>query len=188
MLPPMKFKALLSILLLGSLTTTAGAEVEKFMQLGDGKLHPYFRLKFTPPKGWAQDADATRENGVAMFVPVGMNFGNAPALMYIRVSYNSDKRSMEKFIEVAHERWKQEVKDTKIDQLASEKRANGMADFQIYHFVNPSQPQQAYELMAYGEDKDNDGNSFFLMIALSAANQKALDAAEPDYRAGLRAH
>jgi hypothetical protein len=42
--------------------------------------------------------------------------------------------------------------------------------------------------MAYGEDKDKDGNSFFLMIALTAASQKAIDAAEADYRAGLRAH
>jgi len=184
----MRTSLALSLVLLAALGCSAGAEVEKFIRFGDDQLNPYFRLKFAPPKGWVQDADATREHGLPIYVPVGMNFGNAPALMYIRVSYNSDKRSMDKFIEVAHERWKQAVKDSKIDQLASEKRANGMPDFQIYRFVNPSRPQQAYELMAYGEDKDKDGNSYFLMIALTAADQKAIDAAEPDYRAGLRAH
>ncbi|MES1154893.1 MAG: hypothetical protein ABUL48_00540 [Pseudorhodoplanes sp.] len=166
----------------------ASAEVQKFMSVSNGKMHPYFRLKFTPPKGWVQDLGATKEYGMPMYVPQGMDFGSAPALIYIQVSYNSDKRSLEKFIEVAHERWANEVKDTKIEKVGVEKRANSLPDFQIYHFRNPSQPQQAYELMAYGEDKDNDGNTFFLMIALSGASQKALDGAEADYRAGLRAH
>ena len=184
----MKFGFLLSMIFFVALGATANAEVEKFMQLGDGQLRPYFRLKFTPPQGWVQDAKASQENGVPIYVPKGKTFGDAPALMYIRVSYNADKRSMEKFIEVAHERWKNAVKDSKIDKLADEKRANGKADFQIYHFVNPSKPQQAYEVMAYGEDTDTDGNSYFLMIALTAPAQKAIDSAETDYRAGLRAH
>jgi hypothetical protein len=154
----MKFRFLLSMIFLAALGANAGAEVEKFIQIGDGQLRPYFRLKFTPPVGWAQDPKATQENGMPIYVPKGKTFGDAPALMYIRVSYNADKR------------------------------ANGKVDFQIYHFVNPSKPQQAYELMAYGEDADKDGNSYFLMIALTAAAQKAIDSAEADYRAGLRAH
>jgi hypothetical protein len=166
----------------------ARAEVEKFMQLSDGKLWPSFKLKFTPPKGWVQDMEATRQNGVTMYVPKGKDFGSAPALMYVRVAFNSDKRSMDKFIEVAHERWRNAVKDTKIDKVANEKRANGEPDFQIYRFENPSRAQQAYEMIAYGEDRDKDGNAFFLMIALTAASQKALDGADADYRAGLRAH
>jgi hypothetical protein len=184
----MKSRPLLAILFLAAFGANAHAEVEKFMQLGDGQLRPYFRLKFTPPQGWVQDAKATQENGLPIYVPKGMNFADAPALMYIKVSYNSDKRSMDKFIEVAHERWKNAVSDTTIDRLAGEKRANGKADFQIYRFVNPSKPEQAYELMAYGDDTDKDGNSYFLMIGLTAAERKAIDAAEADYRAGLRAH
>lgn len=184
----MRFKFLLPMIFLAALGANASAEVEKFIQIGDGQLRPYFRLKFTPPEGWVQDPKATQENGMPIFVPKGKTFGDAPALIYIRVSYNADKRPMEKFIEVAHERWKNAVKDTRIDKLADEKRANGKADFRIYHFVNPSKPQQAYELMAYGEDADKDGNSYFLMIALTAAAQKAIDSAEADYRASLRAH
>jgi len=169
-------------------TETVLAEVEKFVQLGDGQLHPYFRLRFTPPDGWVQDAQATKENDMAIYVPKGKNFGDASAVIYIRVSYNSDKRSLNKFVEVAHERWNAKVKDTKIDKLVGEKRANGKPNFQIYHFINPSRPQQAYEMMAYGEDTDKDGNSYFLMIALTGAAQKALDDAESKYRSSLRAH
>lgn len=151
-------------------------------------MRPYFRLKFTPPNGWVQDMQSTKENQLPIYVPKGKNFANADALMYIRVSYNSDKRTLDKFIEVAHERWSGAVKDSKITKLPNEKRINGKPDFQIYHFFNSSKPQQAYEMMAYGEDTDKDGNNFFLMIALTGAKQKALESAESDYRAGLRAH
>ncbi len=158
------------------------------MEFNDGHMRPSFQLKFTPPAGWVQDMEATRKNGLSMYVPKGKDFGSAPALMYVRVSFNSDKRSIDKFIEVAHERWRGAVKDTKISKVAGEKRDNGLPDFQVYRFENPSQAQQAFEMIAYGEDKDQDGNAFFLMIALSAASQKALDGADADYRAGLRAH
>ena len=185
-----RYLVLFGTLMIGAAAFVAGAraEVEKLMLLGNGQLQPSFRLKFTPPIGWVQDMDATRKNGVPMYVPKGKHFDNAPALMYVRVSFNSDKRSLDKFIEVAHERWRNEVKDTKIDKVANEKRTSGEPDFQVYRFENPSRAQQAYELMAYGEDKDKDGNTFFLMIALSAASQTALDGAGTDYRAGLRAH
>jgi hypothetical protein len=185
-----KLASMLALVTLGwiAFASLSWAEVEKFIQIGDGQLHPYFRLKFTPPDGWFEDAQATHENGMPIYVPKGKNFNNAPALIYIRVSYNNDKSSLDKFIQVAHERWNAAVADTKIDRLPSEKRANGKPDFQIYHFVNPSRPQQSYELMSYGEDTDKDGNSYFLMIALTGAAQKALDNAEKDYRSGLRAH
>jgi hypothetical protein len=184
----MKFRFLLSTIFLAALSANASAEVEKFMRQCDGKLCPYFRLKFTPPNGWVLEVNAMRENQLQIYVPRGKDFGDADAVMYIRISYNSDKRSLDKFIEVAHQRWREAVSDTKIDKLANEKRTNGLPDYQIYHFVNPSRPQQAFETMAYGEDTDKDNNPFFVMIALTGAEEKAIEAAESDYRAGLRAH
>ena len=182
--------ALLGLALLSSvMAAPAAAEVQKFMNISNGKLQPSFRLVFTPPKGWVEDKDASKKNGVPMYVPKGKTFASAPALMYIRVSYNHQAaQSMENFIEIAHQRWLKEVGDSKIDKIASQPRADGRPEFQIYHFTNPSQQQQAFELMAYGEDKDKDGNSFFLMIALSAASQKAIDEAEASYREALKAH
>lgn len=184
----MNMRAACLTLLLLTFAAPAGAEVEKFMRPSGGSLQPYFRMKFTPPAGWVQDDNATKENDLAIYVPEGEDYSSAPALIYIRVTYNSDQRSLARFIEVAHDRWKAAVKDSKIEKRPSEKRANGLPGFQIYHFANPSHPQQAFEMMAYGEDKDKDGNDFFLMIALTGASQKALDNAETAYRAGLRTH
>jgi hypothetical protein len=177
------------ILLVGAavwaLSSTAQAEVTKHMRVEAGAMHPYYTVAFTPPKGWAEDAAATAKNGAPIYLPNGFGFGNAPALMYVRVSYNSDRRSLEKFISVAHERWVAEAPGAKITMEPDQSRISGGADFKIYRFYNPDKPQQAYELMAYGEDKDADGNTFMLMIGLSSATRSALDKAAKDFRAGL---
>jgi hypothetical protein len=166
----------------------ASAEVEKFMNISEGKMQPFFRLKFTPPNDWVQDTAATKKMGMAVYVPKGKDFRYTPIFMYIMVSYFHDKPTLEKFIENANDYWRGKVKDTKIEQVASEKRANGMSDFQVYHYTNPSVSQQPFEMLAFGEDKDKDGNTFFVKIALAGDTQKALDSAEADYRATLRAH
>lgn len=169
-------------------SSSTSAEVEKFADLGDGKLDVYFRLKFTPADGWVQDRQATDQYGVAVYVQTGKTFGSAPALMYIRVEYNRNNATLDSFINVENGRWIADAKDAKIDKLPGEPRANGMPAFEVYHFFNPSLPQQAYEMMAYGEDTDKDHNAYFLMIALTGASQKVLDDAEKGYRSALRAH
>ena len=186
----MRIVALVACLVGGALGLTgkASAEVDKFMRTGDGQMQAEFRLKFKPPARWTEDQNASRKNGLPIFVPNGTTFANAPALMYIKVTYNSDHRSTDKFVEVAHQRWQSSVSDVKIVALSEETRNNGLEPFRIYHFVNPSKPQQAYELMAYGVDTDKDGNNYFLMIGLTAATQKAIDGAEASFRAALHAH
>lgn len=117
----------------------ANAEVEKFMNLSNGQMQPVFRLKFNPPKGWAEDKTATKQQGLPMYVPAGKTFANAPAVLYIRVTYNREgKQSLENFIEIAHTRWKKAVSDSKIEKVASQSRSDGRPDFLIYHFANPA--------------------------------------------------
>ena len=183
------FAALVGLALLAPLMASpATAEVQKFMNISNGQLQPSFRLVFAPPKGWVEDKSATSKYGLPMYVAAGRTFDNAPTVTYIRVTYNQGKQNLDNFIATSHERWKNEVKDSKIEKVAPQPRADGRPDFQIYSFKNPGTPQEAFELMAYGEDTDKDGNSFFLMIALSAKNQKAIDDAEATYREALKAH
>ena len=107
---------------------------------------------------------------------------------YIRVSHKDPKRSIEDFIEVSQGRWKQKVPDTQVTKAANEKRDNGQGEFLVYKILNPSHPKQGWEMLAYGEDKDKDGNMYFVMISITATSQKALDDAEKAYRAALRTH
>jgi len=179
----------LAALLVLALATPASAEIEKFMSVREGKMHPYFRLKFTPPEGWVQEKEASKKYGMPMYVREGTDFASSPALMYIMVSYNHQKKeTLQQYIDTSNKYWREKMKDTQIERVGAEKRANGMPDFEIYRFVNPSDTNQPYELIAFGEDKDNDGNNFLMKIALSARSEKALKAAEADFRAGLHAH
>jgi hypothetical protein len=167
----------------------ARAEVQKFMSYCDSKLCPYFHIVLTPPKGWILDAAATKANKLQILVPKGMNFGNAPALMYVQVFYVRDKQqTLANFAEVSNARWRAHVKDAKITALPAVKRANGKEGFLRFAFENPSKQQQRYEMGAFGADSDKDGNQFVLDVVLTGLDKAALDHAENDYVAFLKAH
>src|SRR6185312_7958545 len=140
-------------------------------------------------RGLGAGEGSKQEYGMPMYVREGTDFASSPALMYIMVSYNHQKKeTLQQYIDTSNKYWREKMKDTQIERVGAEKRANGMPDFEIYRFVNPSDTNQPYELIAFGEDKDNDGNNFLMKIALSARSEKALKAAEADFRAGLHAH
>ena len=167
----------------------AQADVEKFMRNCDGKLCPYFQLTLTPPDGWVVDPEATQKNKVQILVPKGKNFGNAPALIYVQVYFHRDKQqSLANFAEISNDGWRNNVKDAKITALPEIKRANGKAGFLRFAFENPTNAQQSYEVGAFGIDGDKDGNEFVLDIVITGLNRAAVDAAEKDYVAFLKAH
>ena len=51
-----------------------------------------------------------------------------------------------------------------------------------------AEKEQAYELGAFGIDTDKDGNEFVLDVVMTGADKAALDRAEKDYVAFLKAH
>ena len=177
-----------AIILASLFSLAAKAEVEKFIQLGGDNIRPIFRLKFTPPANWEANAEGTKQFGLPVYAPKGQGFHEAPAIIYIRVSYNENKRPVWQFIEVSQDRWKKAVPDTQVTKVSNEKRDNGQGEFLVYQIRNPSHPAQGYEMLAYGEDKDKDGNTYFVMISITAKSQKSLEDAEKTYRAALRTH
>lgn len=167
----------------------AHAEVQKFIADCGGKLCPYYQISLTPPQGWVLDARATWHNKIQMMVPNGTDFGSAPALIYVQVFYHRDKsQTLADFARVSNERWRARVKDAKITELPAVERANGKPGFLRFAFENPSKAQQAYELGAFGIDNDKDGNEFVLDVVMTGADKAALDRAEQDYVAFLKAH
>jgi hypothetical protein len=166
----------------------ARAEVQKFIIACGGKLCPYFQITLTPPRGWVLDARATWHNKVQMMVPKGTNFATAPALIYVQVFPHRDKsRTLADFARVSNDRWRAHVKDAKITALPTVKRTNGKPGFLRFAFENPSRKEQPYELGAFGIDTDKDGNEFVLDVVMTGAGKAALDRAEKDYVAFLKA-
>jgi hypothetical protein len=170
-------------------TGAAQAEVQKFMNSCDGKLCPSYQLVLTPPNGWIIDKDVTAKNKVQIMVPVGKDFFNAPALIYVQVFFRANKeQSLANFASVSNERWKAHVKDAKVTELPALARANGKPGYLRFAFENPSKTKQAYELGAFGIDSDNSGNEFALDVVMTGLDKAAVDRAEKDYIAFLKAH
>lgn len=169
--------------------TPAQGEVLKFLRMcPEQKLCPYYELVLEPPKDWIEDKEASKQNGVQMMVPRGRNFGNAPALMYVKISSRPDNQSVEDFVRVSQERWRRSVRDTKIEKIADVERTSGQPAFVSYRYENPSQPQQRFEAVSFALDKDKDGNTFFVMVALTGKDKKAIDQAMGAYNEFLKAH
>jgi hypothetical protein len=169
--------------------TSAQAEIRKLMDIGDRKLTPRFELILTLPKGWVQEKEASKANGVQMLVLRGKDFHSTPALMYVKISYRRDKeQTVEQFVENSQKRWRESVSDTKIEKLANVERAGGRPAYLSYRYENPSRPQQRYEAVSFGIDSDKDGNDFFVMVAVTGKDKKAIDQAMATYNAFLKAH
>jgi len=177
--------AMAAVIALGA---PAGAEIKKFMNICDGKMCPFYELVATPPQGWAAEKDASKQNKVQMFVPRGKNFGNADALIYVKVSYKDKDLDLSQFISNSQQRWRGAVPDSKITKMPVVERTNGKAAFQPYQYENPGRPDQPFEYVAFGEDNDNEGNTFTLMIAVTGGDRKAIENAFAPYQAFLRAH
>jgi hypothetical protein len=169
--------------------STAQAEVKKFVALcGPQKLCPFYRLALTPPTNWMVEPDASKKYRMQMMVPRGRTFGNADALLYVKVSVKQKDQEIPAFIAMSQGRWKQSVPDTKMTRIEDVPRKNGMPAFVSYRYENPSRPEQAFEAVSYAHDKDKDGNTFVLMVALTGAKKEAIDQAMDAYREFLRSH
>lgn len=144
----------------------------------NGQLCPYFQIVLTPPDGWVLDKQASAQNKIQMIVPKGKDFATAPALIYVQVFLHRDKQQpLEDFARVSNERWLASVKNAKITPLTAVERASGKPGFLRFAFENPANPQQAYEVGAFGIDSDNDGNEFVLDVVLTGRARKDLDRA-----------
>jgi hypothetical protein len=171
-----------------ALGVSAQADVKKFMKICDGKICPFFELVATPPDGWILEKEATKQNNAQMFAPKGKTFRDAEALIYVKVSVRQNEQPLDDFVKVSQDRWRQSKPDTKITKMPEVARANGKGAFQPYQYENPSTRGQPFEYVAFGEDDDSDGNKFFIMVAITGGDRKAIEKAGAPYRAFLGAH
>lgn len=171
----------------------AEAEIQKFMHVcsrGDQgiKLCPSFALALKAPQGWSEDKAASKLQGVQVMVPSGTTFGNAEALIYVKVSPQQEQQPLADFIRVSQERWRANAPDSRITPLAEIARENGKSPFLPFRYETPSLPQQAHEIVAFGTDTDKDGNGYMLMVVMTGRSKKALEQADKPYKAFLQTH
>jgi hypothetical protein len=169
---------------------SAKSEVMLFLDLcGAQMICPSYQLVVTPPPGWVIEEEATRRYMIQMLVPKGKTFGNAEALIYVKVYRHADrKQPLADYAQRSNARWRVAVPDSKISRLTDVARANGKPGFVRFAYENPSRPEQAYEMDAFGYDSDKEGHEFVLQVVMSGRAKKQLELAEKDYIAFLKAH
>jgi hypothetical protein len=166
----------------------AHAEIEKFMEHCDGKLCAFFRAPIVIPDGWEENAEATHELRVQMLLRKGEDFEKAPAKIYVLVRYNKDKKPVSAITQDTYRDWKNRAKTAKVGKLPEVSRANGKPAFERHVFEAPKLEEQGFETTALAADTDKDGNSFVVIVCLSANTREAFKAAEPAFISILKAY
>ena len=184
----MRFAVLGALAIGGLLPISVQADVQKSLQICGGKLCPSYAIEITPPENWQIDRTASEENRAQMLVPIGSTFHDARAVIYVRISPKGKEQPLSDFIRVSQDRWRQSVSDTKIQKLPVVERDNGKAAFEPFRYESASQPQQPFEVVAFGIDTDKDGNDFILTVVMSCKDQKALEQAQAAFLDLLRRH
>jgi hypothetical protein len=168
----------------------AQAEISKFIkpcgtQDQKVKLCPSFRASITIPDGWVQDKEASAYFDAQFLLPQGVEFGKAPAKIYVVVAFNREKKPLADFLPDGLADWKGRAKDGNITELADFQRSDGKPAFVRRQFEGRSLKEQGYEFQSVTTDDDKDGNQFIVTITLSADSPEAFKAATPAYLAIL---
>jgi hypothetical protein len=171
----------------------AAAEIEKFMNPCDGGVCAFVRASTTVPEGWAEHAEATRELRVQMLLPKGQDFDEAPAKIYTLVRYNAGRKlQVADIVKDTYADWRSRAKAAKLaatpEKLADIARADGKPAFVSHRFEAPRLKEQGFERTSITTDTDKDGNSFFVIVVLSANSRDAFVKAEGAYNSILKSY
>src|SRR5205807_1913708 len=134
-----------------------------------------FRPRVTAPDGWARDEAASLKYGASMFAPNGKKFGKADVIIYAEGRYNKDRTELVQWVAASDRDWTMTSgKNARITTLPSVN-----AKVIINRYDNPDLKDQPIEVIAHYADRDKDGNSYVVRLAVSGFTETAVLAAMP---------
>jgi hypothetical protein len=110
----------------------------------------------------------------------------ARARIYGRAFLNEEGLSVEDRVRVSNERWRAASPGASSERVADVARLNGSGSFQVYRYRNPARPQQPAEYTAFGEDRDEQGRRYGVLIVLTATSEASLRGHEKAFQDVLR--
>ncbi len=171
-------------ILLALTTTNTNAEIHKeaSMCADSGQICFYWWPKLPAIDGWQQDLRFSYHYRMNAQAPIASNFGQSETVIYARAEdkkANPDFNSLEEFISFSQQHFisgaPSKVTVTKTDEFETA----GKQRFISYSFVPEGSGN--WEQVSYGEDSDNDGNSYYIIITLSSRTEKGYKKTLPDY-------
>ncbi len=172
----MKQWALIAALCVAPAALSAHAEIEKTASLGCGSnsICTYAWPKVAPPPGWHQDRDTSQEEDMNFMVPDGATDSSA----YIYASAATDEDQADTLAGFIADDKKTFLKDhpaMAMTDLASLTTADGQV-FPVVQFDPPAGDDARFDIVAYGEETDNEGNRYYLSFVVSGKTKALRDA------------
>ncbi len=115
--------------------------------------------------------------------PGDSTFANSETVMYGKAAYKARLptfSSIDEFIKFDHANFRASQPSLAIVDKGNAVTASNIA-LKLFQF-SPTTPEGNWEIVAYGEETDSDGNEYYLTFTLSSRSQNGLKDALPTYR------
>jgi hypothetical protein len=106
----------------------------------------------------------------------------------VLVRYLKDKNPVAAVVRTAYSDWHERAKNGKVTKLADLARDSGKPAFERHQFEAPKLEEQGFEITSLVADTDKDGNTYVVVVCLSANTREALKSSEAAYLALLKAY
>lgn len=166
-----------------SLSRSAMAEIEKIALDCDSGICFYWWPKVSALKGWHDDREAGYQVSANVLVPDGSTFANAQTVLYAKALYKLQIpaiTSVDKLVESDAASFRKDDPGIVISRSDDLTTGDGQ---KLKVFTYFPSGQGNWEKVAYGEEKDKEGNDFFLIFVVSSRTKQAYEKAEPVYKA-----
>jgi len=171
------------IILLGIIANPVLAEIHREAAVCNesGEMCFFWWPKLPAIEGWQQDKDNSYRYAANTQVPVGFDFGQADAVIYAKAVLKlrqSEAKNLEEFISHDRESFLQRDPALQIDETKPLISARG-TPFRSFSFK--PQKEGNWEQVSYGEERDSDGNEYYLVFVLSARSESSFKKTLRDY-------
>ena len=164
-----------NIVLMSLLLASFQINAEIFRQASvcneSGQMCFYLWPKLKKVSGWSQDVQHSFYYKANAQAPSGYTFANAEAVIYAKVVYKPQRpeiESIEQFIEQDKSDFLAKDPKLSISEL-EELRDRAGRKYATYRFLPEGSGN--WEQVAYSEEKDKDGNEYFLVFVLSSRSE-----------------
>lgn len=169
-------------------TMPARAEIERVLRPCSGGLcGPTYRARLVPPEGWVEDRQAGAQEGIVVLVPRGTTEASANVQIFAEAAPKPGRTSFEAAMNRQIRAWRERDPSTTLAAVGPVARASGLPPFLLHRFDDSGAEEPSVGRVAWGVDRDRDGNTYLVVVNLTAKG-KALDpGAEAAFLGLLRA-
>lgn len=177
-------------LLAGLFATTmpAQAEIERVLRpCAGGLCGPTYRAKLAPPEGWVEDRQAGAREGMVILVPRGETEASANVQIFAEAAPKPGRTSFEAAMNQQIRAWRERDPSTTLAAVGPVARASGLPPFRLHRFDDSGAEKPSVGRVAWGVDRDRDGNAYLVVVNLTAQGKTLDPADETAFLALLRA-